>query len=466
MFNMKVLNPSTAESNSSTIDSAAESPNSSCSRLPKASRGSEPFNFSQSIEQWLRKHGRIVKPPMSKAQDAELKEWFDLLDCDGDGSVDVSELHQLFKTLGIRVNRSSIKELMRGIDTDGSGELEFHEFIQIISSSIYAHVDHQGDDEQDQNSLPYQMLIAAYRRKLMMDAVMNRNSRAFEGLCERQSVAQKKKLELDTEDKNGASMRSLRGHKGSPQARARKAVQRILGGEKTQTRDKIRRELKMVSTLSIEEADRLRRFTLSAQHQRREIQRQAGEADDSNALDKRLPRVQRPFTGGAADSQHLGGPSPLLGSQTLSNLPLVKSPRGPEELPLASSTLTNLPLAKPSCEQDRGLPQQQNHSASGTPRRHYGPIGRSQPQASRLTLPTVNSSKDNPEKKRLPSHSQIERAKRIRNARENHAHYPVWQEQRLQTEINRSIRVAPGTVSRMFFQMHRKIEAPALAWAK
>eukprot|EP00854_Cymbomonas_tetramitiformis_P022272 gene22272-26870_t len=274
MFNMKVLNPSTAESSSSTIESAAETAESSSLRLSKASRGGDPFNISQSIEHWLRKHGRIVKPPMSKAQDAELKEWFDLLDCDGDGSVDVGELHQLFKTLGIRVNRAAIKEMMKDIDTDGSGELEFHEFIQIISSSIYANVDSQGNDEQDQNSLPYQMLIAAYRRKLMMDAVMNRNSRAFEGLCERQSVAEKKKLELESENKNGASMRSLHGHKGTPQARARKAVQRILGGEKTQTRDRIRRELKMVSTLSIEEADKLRRFTLSAQHQRREFQRQ------------------------------------------------------------------------------------------------------------------------------------------------------------------------------------------------
>ncbi|KAK3264281.1 hypothetical protein CYMTET_26969 [Cymbomonas tetramitiformis] len=464
MFNMKVLNPSTAESSSSTIESAAETAESSSLRLSKASRGGDPFNISQSIEHWLRKHGRIVKPPMSKAQDAELKEWFDLLDCDGDGSVDVGELHQLFKTLGIRVNRAAIKEMMKDIDTDGSGELEFHEFIQIISSSIYANVDSQGNDEQDQNSLPYQMLIAAYRRKLMMDAVMNRNSRAFEGLCERQSVAEKKKLELESENKNGASMRSLHGHKGTPQARARKAVQRILGGEKTQTRDRIRRELKMVSTLSIEEADKLRRFTLSAQHQRREFQRQFGEEDDSNAVDGRLPRVQRPLTEGAADCQHLRGQSPLLSSQTLSNLPLVKSPRGPDGLPLmASSTLSNRPLAKPSGEQGQVPPQQHNHSASRSPRSH---LGRSRPQAPRLMLPTVNSSQDNPEKKRLPAHSQVERAKRIRNARENHVHYPVWQEQHLQTEINRSIRLAPGTVSRVVFQMHRKIEPPALAWAK
>ncbi|CAE7340046.1 DNAJC21 [Symbiodinium microadriaticum] len=58
---------------------------------------------------------------------ADLKESFDSFDSSGDGRIGADELYGMFKKLGTNLTRSQIREVMREVDADGSGEIEFEE---------------------------------------------------------------------------------------------------------------------------------------------------------------------------------------------------------------------------------------------------------------------------------------------------------------------------------------------------
>eukprot|EP00930_Biecheleria_cincta_P000959 TRINITY_DN102137_c0_g1_i1.p1 TRINITY_DN102137_c0_g1~~TRINITY_DN102137_c0_g1_i1.p1 ORF type:complete len:452 (-),score=89.38 TRINITY_DN102137_c0_g1_i1:21-1376(-) len=58
---------------------------------------------------------------------AELQQTFDYFDSSGDGSIGPDELYQMFKKLGKSLSKSQSREIMKEVDTDGSGEIEFEE---------------------------------------------------------------------------------------------------------------------------------------------------------------------------------------------------------------------------------------------------------------------------------------------------------------------------------------------------
>eukprot|EP00931_Biecheleriopsis_adriatica_P093089 TRINITY_DN66841_c0_g1_i1.p1 TRINITY_DN66841_c0_g1~~TRINITY_DN66841_c0_g1_i1.p1 ORF type:complete len:452 (-),score=111.17 TRINITY_DN66841_c0_g1_i1:65-1420(-) len=58
---------------------------------------------------------------------AELQATFDGFDSSGDGSLGPDELYQMFKKLGKNLTRAQLREVMKEVDTDGSGEIEFEE---------------------------------------------------------------------------------------------------------------------------------------------------------------------------------------------------------------------------------------------------------------------------------------------------------------------------------------------------
>ena len=80
-----------------------------------------PVSVSVSIADWLRKHGRAVRPSLTKQERAQLAECFALMDGDGSGAIDVDELYRAFRVLGLRVTKKSVSELLAEVDADKSG---------------------------------------------------------------------------------------------------------------------------------------------------------------------------------------------------------------------------------------------------------------------------------------------------------------------------------------------------------
>ncbi|KAK3272247.1 hypothetical protein CYMTET_19447 [Cymbomonas tetramitiformis] len=137
-----------------------------------------PFNVANSIEAWLRSHGKSIRPELSSEQKADLEECFDLIDADGSGAIDVDELNTAFKVLGLKMKRKDIEKLMNDVDADGSGEVEYEEFVEIMTTTLEKRS--KRDDPEDAGDrgaaspapLPFELLATAYRRKKLLEAVM------------------------------------------------------------------------------------------------------------------------------------------------------------------------------------------------------------------------------------------------------------------------------------------------------
>ena len=63
----------------------------------------------------------------------EYKEAFQIFDKDGSGSIDVYELRRVFRSLGKNLTRQEVQDLFDEVDTDGSGGIEFEEFLQLMA---------------------------------------------------------------------------------------------------------------------------------------------------------------------------------------------------------------------------------------------------------------------------------------------------------------------------------------------
>ena len=58
-----------------------------------------------------------------------------MLDHDGGGSIDASELYQALSTLDIDVSEEEIQRLLKDVDQDGNGEIDFEEFLYAMSEA-------------------------------------------------------------------------------------------------------------------------------------------------------------------------------------------------------------------------------------------------------------------------------------------------------------------------------------------
>ena len=68
---------------------------------------------------------------------------FSLFDKDGNGSIDVKELRDAMKALGVFLKKSEIQDYMNKVDKDGSGEIEKVEFIALMTEVIMKRDQHE-----------------------------------------------------------------------------------------------------------------------------------------------------------------------------------------------------------------------------------------------------------------------------------------------------------------------------------
>jgi len=87
------------------------------------------IDFDEFLEMMARK---ISGPEVQ----AELREAFNVFDKDGNGTISEDELRQVMHNLGEKLTDEDIKAMMREADTDGDGEVNFEEFVQMMSFSF------------------------------------------------------------------------------------------------------------------------------------------------------------------------------------------------------------------------------------------------------------------------------------------------------------------------------------------
>lgn len=63
------------------------------------------------------------------------REVFNLFDINGGGTIDANELDSALKSVDIQLTRQEIVDVLHVIDEDGNGEIDFEEFLSLMTST-------------------------------------------------------------------------------------------------------------------------------------------------------------------------------------------------------------------------------------------------------------------------------------------------------------------------------------------
>ncbi|GLC54002.1 hypothetical protein PLESTB_000813300 [Pleodorina starrii] len=138
-----------------------------------------------------------------------MKECFELMDQDGSGAIDAEELGAAFKLLGIRMKRAELAQLLAEVDHDGSGEVEYPEFLEIMTVTLQRLAE-EDDSEKNEGQVPFGLMATAYRRKRLMEGIINGHK---EVQAQIQQISDKANLEALQATK-AAEMEALRAKAG------------------------------------------------------------------------------------------------------------------------------------------------------------------------------------------------------------------------------------------------------------
>jgi len=77
------------------------------------------------------KHSHLTEEEL-----AEFREIFNLVDLDKGGTISKDELKQLMQTLGLKPTQEELNAMVDEIDQDGNGEIDFDEFVTVMSRKV------------------------------------------------------------------------------------------------------------------------------------------------------------------------------------------------------------------------------------------------------------------------------------------------------------------------------------------
>merc|ERR1711924_542712 len=78
---------------------------------------------------------KYERPGLTSDEVEEIKA-FDLFETDQSGAISVSELTSAMKSLGFDVKHAVVFQMIAELDADGSGEIEFEEFLDMMTARI------------------------------------------------------------------------------------------------------------------------------------------------------------------------------------------------------------------------------------------------------------------------------------------------------------------------------------------
>uniref|UniRef100_A0A646QI96 Calglandulin n=1 Tax=Hemiscolopendra marginata TaxID=943146 RepID=A0A646QI96_9MYRI len=85
------------------------------------------------FEEFLTLAARFVTEEDAEAMQEELREAFRLYDKEGNGYINVSDLREILRALDDSLKEDELDEMIAEIDTDGSGTVDFDEFMEMMT---------------------------------------------------------------------------------------------------------------------------------------------------------------------------------------------------------------------------------------------------------------------------------------------------------------------------------------------
>ncbi|GAV57538.1 EF_hand_5 domain-containing protein [Cephalotus follicularis] len=73
---------------------------------------------------------------LTEEQVVQFKEAFSLFDKDGDGCITIEELATVIKSLDQTPTEEELQDMIREVDADGNGTIEFEEFLNLMAKNL------------------------------------------------------------------------------------------------------------------------------------------------------------------------------------------------------------------------------------------------------------------------------------------------------------------------------------------
>ncbi|XP_061190487.1 calcium-binding protein LPS1-beta-like [Saccostrea echinata] len=110
--------------------------------LSTSSRHDQRHKLTMAEKKAKKKNGPRLE--LTKEMKADLREAFDVFDADGSGTIDASELKIALRALGFEPKKDEMKKLVAEIDTEGTGILDFDDFLTLMTKKMT-----EKDDTED-----------------------------------------------------------------------------------------------------------------------------------------------------------------------------------------------------------------------------------------------------------------------------------------------------------------------------
>ncbi|XP_065159911.1 uncharacterized protein [Atheta coriaria] len=93
-------------------------------------------NFKAGIVTATKKKSLGPKFELTKEQENDIKEAFDLFDTEGSGKIDAKELKVAMRALGFEPKKEDIKKMVAEIEVDDAGKMSFEQFLKLMSTKM------------------------------------------------------------------------------------------------------------------------------------------------------------------------------------------------------------------------------------------------------------------------------------------------------------------------------------------
>jgi Ca2+-binding EF-hand superfamily protein len=136
-------------------------------------------------------------PGFSRDQIETFKEAFDIIDSDNNGSIELLELRDSLIALGLASKSSVAIDVLNNLDADGSGSINFQEFLEALTSKIPKFTSRADTDRA------FRMFDTRKEGKIGLRELREASREFGEDMSDEELLKMVKRADFDEDDKVG-----------------------------------------------------------------------------------------------------------------------------------------------------------------------------------------------------------------------------------------------------------------------